>query len=424
MISEQIKKDFPILNRTVNNKPLVYLDNAATSQIPMPVLEAMVSFEVNHRANVHRGAHTLSGEATDIYETSRKLISEFIGAVIPAEVVFVKNSTEALNLAAYSWAKPNLKEGDIILVSAGEHHSNLLPWQMVCKENGCKLVEIPINEDGFLDYKKIEVDWTKVKFTALTHVSNVFGVENDIKEIVKFIKRRVVEANKITDKKEIEKHMPKVLVDASQSVPHIPVNVQKLGVDFLAFSAHKMCGPMGIGVLWINRDLFSELQPMNTGGGMIKNVEFKESTFANMPDLLEAGTPNVSGVVGLAAAVTYLQKIGLEEIAKHEKELVDYFFEKISKRDDIIIYGSKNSKDKMGVIALNVKNKSAHDVAVVLDSEGIAVRSGHHCVMPWHMTKLGPEYKTTLRVSFYLYNNKEDIDVLMKGFDKVHKILG
>ena len=421
MITKDIKADFPILDRIINGKPLVYLDNAATSQISTFVLESMLQFEVNHRANVHRGAHTLSGEATDMYEHARETVAKFIGAVVPAEVVFVKNSTDAINTVAFSWARHNLTKGDIILVSKGEHHSNLLPWQMVCKENGCEIKEIPLGEDGFSDYKKIEADWSKVKFVALSHVSNVFGVENDIKEIAKFIKRRVFEAHNLKDKKDLDSLMPKILVDASQSVPHLSVNVQKLGCDFLAFSAHKMCGPMGLGVLWINRDLFSEIKPVNTGGGMINKVELHESTFAPMPELLEAGTPNVTGAIGLASAIEYLEKIGMENIHAHEKELVSYFFEKIKDRDDIIIYGSKNPNEKLGVIALNIKGKSAHDVAVVLDSEGIAVRSGHHCVMPWHMEQ---EYKTTLRVSFYFYNTKEDIDKLIVGFDKVHRILG
>lgn len=421
MINQNIKQDFPILDREINGKPLVYLDNAATSQIPTPVLEAMVEFEVNHRANVHRGAHTLSGEATDMYEQARETVASFLDAVVSAEVVFVKNSTDAINTVAFSWARPNLKEGDIILVSKGEHHSNLLPWQMVCKEKGCEIAEIPLNEEGFLDYKKINTDWTRVKFAALTHVSNVFGVENDIKEIVKFIKRRVAEAHNTKDKKEIENLMPKILVDASQSVPHLPVSVKKLGCDFLTFSAHKMCGPMGLGVLWVNRDLFKDLKPFSTGGGMIDKVELQTATFAKMPDLLEAGTPNVTGAVGLAAAINYLQKIGMDNINAHEKELVGYFFEKIKSRDDVIVYGSKDPERKLGVIVLNIKNKSAHDVAVVLDSEGIAVRSGHHCVMPWHMDQ---QYKTTLRVSFYFYNFKEDIDKLIMAFDKVHRILG
>jgi cysteine desulfurase/selenocysteine lyase len=421
MIDKNIKNDFPIFEKTINGKPLIYLDNAATSQLPLPVLSAIFDFETKHRANVHRGAHTLSGEATDMYEKARETVSEFVGAVIPSEIVFTKNATEAINLAAFSWAKFNLNKGDIILVSGGEHHSNLLPWQMVCSETESEMFEIPIDEDGFVDYKNINVDWTRVKFIALSHVSNVFGVENDIREFVKFAKRRVFEARKLKEKKEADEYMPKILVDASQSVPHFKVNVQKLGIDFLVFSGHKMCGPMGIGVLWISRDLFKELHPFNTGGGMINKVQFAESTFGNMPDLLEAGTPNVSGAIGLAAGVKYLENIGMENIALHERELVRYFFEKIKDRKDIIIYGSKNPEVRLGVIAFNIKGKSAHDVAVVLDSEGVAVRSGHHCVMPWHMKQ---EYKTTVRASFYFYNTKEDIDILVQSFDKVHKLLG
>ena len=235
MIDSSIKKDFPILQREINNKPLVYLDNAATSQIPTQVLEAMVEFEINHRANVHRGAHTLSGEATDQFELARKKIADFIGAVVPEEIVFVKNSTEAINTVAFSWALENLNQEDIILVSKGEHHSNLLPWQMVSENKKTKLVEIPINKEGLLDYKNIEVDWRKVKFVALNHVSNIFGIENDIKEITKYIKRRIFEANNLKEKKEADKLMPKILLDASQSVPHMPVNVQKIRYRFHGF---------------------------------------------------------------------------------------------------------------------------------------------------------------------------------------------
>ena len=413
-------EDFPILKRIINGKPLVYLDNAATSQMPKQVMDAIVDFEFNHRANVHRGAHTLSGEATDMYENARKKIAEFIHAVVPQEIVFVKNSTEAVNTIAFSWARNNLHEGDVILVSKAEHHSNLVPWQMAAKDTGAVLVDIPLDENGLYDFKKVSVDWKKVRLVAINHVSNIFGSINDVKEISKYIKRRVAEANQAS-KKEIEGLMPRIFLDASQSIPHFEVNVQKLGVDFMGFSGHKMCGPMGIGVLWVNRECFSQLRPFNTGGGMIRVVEHEKSTFTNIPEMFEAGTPNVSGAIGLAAAIDYLKSVGMENIFAHDKVLAKYALEQLLKRDDIEIYGSKNPEEKTGVITFNMKNISAHDVAVILDSEGVAVRSGHHCVMPWHMEQ---NQTTSVRMSLYFYNTQEDVDVFIKALDKVKIIVG
>ncbi len=412
------RKDFPILNREINGKPLVYLDNAATSQMPKQVLDAIVDFETKHRANVHRGAHTLSRESTDMFEISRKTIASFIGAVVPEEIVFVRNSTEAINLVAFSWALNNLKQGDVILVSKAEHHSNLVPWQIVAEKVGCELVDIPLTEEGLLDITKVFTNWEKVKFVSVTHASNVLGVVNDIRGIKKYIKKRVIEALRITDS-ESANHLPKIMVDASQSVPHMPVDVKKLGCDFLAFSGHKMCGPMGIGVLWVNRELFSQMKPFYSGGGMIKSVSFDKTTFGEMPEMLEAGTPNVSGAIGLAAAANYLNSIGMEKIFEHETKLAKYALDELSKRDDVIIYGSTDYTKKIGVIPFNIKNISAHDVAIILDTEGVAVRSGHHCVMPWHMDQPNT---TTVRMSLYFYNTEDDIDSLITGLDKVKRL--
>jgi len=409
-----IRDDFPILKKIIHgDKPLVYLDNAATSQIPTQVMDAVVDFEFNHRANVHRGAHYLSQQATNMFEESRRKVAKFINAVVPEEIVFTKNSTEALNTVAFSWAQNNLKKGDIILVSDGEHHSNLIPWQIVAQKTGAEIVAAPIDVDGFIDIKSVNVDWLRIKLVSMVQVSNLLGSINDIKEIRKFIKKRILELDpKAT--------MPRFVADISQSVSHFKVDVQQLGIDFAAFSGHKMLGPMGIGVLWVNREVFSELGVYLSGGGMIDVVETTKSTYAKMPEFLEAGTPNVTGVVGLAAAIDYIESIGFSAIQEHEKSLCKYFLERISEYKDIVLIGSKDLEQKVGVFSFNIKGVSAHDVAVVLDTQGVAVRSGHHCVMPWHMRN---DQKTSCRASFSMYTTKDDLDAFFKGLDYAVKLL-
>jgi len=401
------KSDFPILQRKINGKSLVYLDNAATSQLPSQVLDSLYEFETHHRANVHRGVHTLSEESTELYENSRKIVAKFINAVIPAEVVFTSGTTDSINLVAFSWARKNLKKVEIILVSEVEHHSNLIPWQKVCNEVGCKLEFIPVDDNGMLQIENVNVDWKKVKFVSITHVSNVLGVVNDIKSIVKYIKKKSL-------------HMPKILVDGAQSISHLSINVQKLGVDFFAFSGHKMYGPMGIGVIWINRNVFGEMFVYKTGGGMINNVDLYNSTFLNSPQFLEAGTPNVSGAIGLASACKYLMDIGMDKIRTEELEVMKYALESLSKIKAITVYGSMNYMEKCGVISFNYVGIPSHDLATVLDSEGVAIRSGHHCVMPWHKKQ---KITTSARISFGLYNSKEDIDKLIIGINKAKKLL-
>lgn len=409
----QYKKDFPIFRRKIHKKNLIYLDNAATTQVPQQVIDAVVDFESNHRANVHRGIHTLSEEATKIYEESREVVARFIHAVVPSEVVFVRNATEAINFVAYGWGRNNLKKNDVILVSEVEHHSNLVPWQALCEEIGCKLEFIPVNKKGELDIKKVKVDWDRVKLITLVHVSNVLGTINDVKSVVKYVKKRFVEAKSDS--------FPRVLVDGAQSIPRMPINVKKLGIDFFAFSGHKMCGPMGIGVLWINRAIVDEVIPYLKGGGMIKEVKYTKSSFSSVPEKFEAGTPNVAGAVGLAEACNYLSSIGMDHIYGHETELTRYALDKLSLRKDVIIYGTLDTQKRLGVIAFNLKRIPSHDLATILDTEGIAIRSGHHCVMPWHKKQ---KITTSARISFYLYNDKNDIDMLLKGLDKAKKILG
>lgn len=398
------RSDFPILKRQIHGKRLAYLDSAGTSQISKYVLDAIYDFETNHRANVHRGVHTLSEEASEMYESARLKVSKFIGATVPSEVVFTSGTTESINTVAFSWGVQNLKKDDIVLVSEIEHHSNFVPWQEVCKMTGAQLKYIPIDNIGDLDIKNTNVDWSKVKLVAFTQVSNVLGRVVDVKNVVKSIKKGCPSFEGAT-------LMPKILVDGSQAVSHLPINVQSFGIDFYAFSGHKMYGPMGIGVLWINKNVFNELRPIKFGGGMINEVTYEKSTFANMPEAFEAGTPNVSGAIGLGFACDYINQIGIEYIISHDKSLMEYALNKLREDKDVIIYGSPNSS----LIAFNVKNIPSHDLASVLDTCGVAVRSGHHCVMPWHKKQ---DVTTTVRVSFGIYSNSSDIDQLISGIKK------
>lgn len=415
------RDDFSIFKRKISGKRLAYLDSAATSQIAKPVLDAIIDYEENHRANVHRGVHTLSEESTMMFEKARENIAKFIGAVVPEEIVFTKNSTESLNIVVQSWAKDNLHAGDIILVSEVEHHSNFVPWQVLAKEYGLDLVLVPINQEGELDIHNVNTDWSRVKVVAFHLVSNVFGVKNDSREIVKYIKKRVIEAKKLSnDEANIRSNFPKIVIDVAQAIAHTQINVQKLGADFVAFSGHKMYGPMGIGVLWINRILFPEISPYFTGGGMIKEVYFDNTSYAEMPERLEAGTPNVTGAIGLSAACDYISSIGYEDIQSHESEIMDYMLNSLLMDEDIEVYGSKVSSKKCSVLSFNIKGIPSHDLSSVLDTEGVAVRSGQHCVMPWHVNS--GVYSTT-RASLAIYSTKEDIDQLIEGIKKAKQLL-
>ncbi len=413
---KKYKSEFPIFKRSIHGKPLTYLDSAATSQMPLRVFEAVKEFEFNHRSNVHRGE-----EASEMYEAARKKVKDFISAVVPEEIVFVRNSTEALNVIAYSWAMNNLQKGDVVLVTDAEHHSNFVQWQEFAKKLECKLDIIPITKEGKISIENSETDWSKVKLVAFHHVSNVLGVVNDPKEITKEIKKRVISAKKLSSQEaNIKRNFPKIVIDVSQSIPHIPVNVQKFGADFVAFSGHKMYGPMGIGVLWINRDVFSEMKPFLFGGGMINEVFIDNTIYSEIPGMLEAGTPNVSGAIGLGAACDFITQITYDEIKSHEHEIMSYAFEKLLADNDIEIYGSTITDLKCSVISFNIKGIPSHDLATVLDSEGVAIRSGQHCVMPWHL-KTG--IQTSARISFGIYSEKEDIDRLMVGIAKAREII-
>ncbi len=399
---EKIRDDFPILKRKVNGKPLVYLDNAATSQKPKQVIEAIKHFYENYNANIHRGIHQLSEEATDAFEKAREKVAKFINAK-PEQIIFTKNTTESINTVAYSYGLNKIKAGDEILTTIMEHHSNFLPWQMVTKHTKSKLKIADITEDGILKTKQLEdLANKKTKLIAVTHVSNVLGTINPVKEIRKIAK----ENNSL------------FLVDGAQAAPHMPVDVKDIDCDFYAFSAHKMLGPTGVGVLYVKDP--ENLEPFLVGGGTIKDVFLdKEAVWHDSPWKFEGGTPDVSGVIGLGATIDYLNKIGMENIRRHEEELTEYALKQLLKLKNISIYGPLDHKVRGGVIAFNISKIHPHDVAAILDSEGIAVRPGHACCKPL-MSKL--DILAMCRASFYIYNTKEEADALVAGLEKVNKV--
>ena len=412
--TRKIRADFPILKRKIHGKDLVYLDNAATSQKPNQVIDAISDYYKNHNANVHRGVHTLSEEATEAYEAARKKIANFVNAGDSRQIVFVKNATEAINLVAYSWGRTNITKGDEILLTEMEHHSNLVPWQQLAKEVGAKLRFIETDEHGELRIKNGELRKylnSKTKLIALTHVSNVLGTVNPVKRIVSDIRHLRSDI--------------KILIDGSQAVPHMAVSIQSINPDFYAFTGHKMLGPTGIGVLYAKKELLEEMNPFLSGGDMILEVDWEESSWNYVPWKFEAGTPNVAGVIGLGAAVDYLADIGGKAVREHEKELTAYALEKLSKVKNLVIYGPKEAEKRGGVISFNIVDEEGkvaihpHDLASILDAEGIATRSGHHCTQPL-MKVL--DIPAAARVSFNIYNTKEEIDKLIPAIEKAQKI--
>ncbi len=418
----KIRRDFPILKRKIHGKPLVYLDSAASSQKPRQVIEAVVEYYEKHNSNVHRGVHTLSGEATVMVEKAREKVAKFIGASSEKEVIFVRNATEAVNLVLYSWAENNISSGDKVVVSYLEHHANFVTWQQLAKKKkaGLRVVSVTVDgklvlsggvvsrEDGVeIGSLKSLLD-EKVKLVAVTQVSNVLGTIVPIDKVVKLVRKKAPKAV--------------IVIDGAQSVPHMPVDVGKMGVDFLVFSGHKMLGPTGIGVLWGKRKLLEKMPPFLYGGDMISEVELGDSVWNRLPWKFEAGTPNMAGVVGMGAAVDYLGKIGMKNVREHEKKLVSYGLPRLlelEKRRVIDFFGPRDGDEQGGVLTFSVRGVHAHDVAQVLDSEGIAVRSGHHCAMPL-TSRLGEV--ATVRVSFYVYNTREEIDRLVDGIRKVREV--
>ncbi|MEM3386877.1 MAG: cysteine desulfurase [Nitrososphaerales archaeon] len=400
---EIIKQDFPIFKRRVYGKRLIYLDNAATTQKPRQVIEAMREFYQDYNANIHRGVYRLSVEATEAFENARKKVAKFINAK-ESEIIFTKNATEALNLVAYSWGLNNLREGDHILLTEMEHHSNIVPWQLISKYTKAKIDYISIDKEGLLVDDEVDRLMEKrPKIVSITHVSNVLGTINNVKKIVEH-------AHKIG---------AITVVDAAQSVPHMQVDVQEIGCDFLAFSGHKALGPLGVGVLYGKRDLLEDMNPFLGGGDMISRVWLENSEWNELPWKFEAGTSSIADVIGLGAAVDYLNSIGISRIRKHEIKLTKYALETLSEISDLKIYGTNNLEQRGAVISFNLANIHPHDLATILDEEGIALRAGHHCAMPL-MNKLG--VAATARASFYLYNAESDVDALVEGLNKARRI--
>lgn len=398
-----VKKDFPILKREVNGKLIVYLDSGATSQKPEMVLRAEREYYEKHNANVHRGAHTLGDEATQMYQDSREKVARFIGGR-SEEIIFVRNTTEAINLVAYAWGLDNLHTGDVVVTTVMEHHADMVPWQEVARRTGARVEVVGLTEDGQVDMddyaNKLKL---KPKMLAVVHVSNALGTINPVALMTKM-------AHKVG---------AVVLVDGAQSVPHMKVEMNKIGCDFYAFSGHKMLGPMGIGVLWGRRAILEKMSPFLTGGGMIGEVTTTSSTWAEVPEKFEAGTPNVAGAVGLASAIEYLEKLGLENVREHDKELTAYGIQQLAKLKNIKILGTRDVGKRSGSVSFEYQGVHAHDVATVLDSEGVAVRSGHHCTMPLH-NRLG--ISASIRASFNVYTTKEDIDALVTALAKVKEV--
>ena len=400
MNTEQIKKDFPLLE----NENITYLDSGATTQKPIQVIKAVEEFYQKYNANPHRGAYSLSVEATEQYENTRTKIAKFINAKHREEIIFSKNATESLNLIAYSYGLDNLKKDDEVVISIMEHHSNLVPWQKMTKQTGSKLKYMYVNENYEITDEEIENKITdKTKIVGITHVSNVLGTINNVKKIIKYAHKKGAV----------------VIVDASQSIPHMKIDVQDLDADFLVFSGHKMLAPLGIGVLYGKREILNKMTPFLMGGDMIEYVYEQETTFAPLPNKFEAGTQNVEGVIGLGAAIDYIENLGYDKIQEIEHEVISYARQELSKLDYLTLYTTTNEENHSSVISFNIKGVHPHDVASILDSEGVCVRSGNHCAQPL-MRFLGVD--STCRASFYIYNTKDDVDKLVKALDKAYNM--
>jgi cysteine desulfurase/selenocysteine lyase len=402
----QLRQEFPILQReTRPGVRVTYLDSTATSQKPLAVIEAMDAFYRRSNANIHRGVHTLAEESTALYEQAREKIAKFINAPSPRQIIYTRNATESINLVAYTWARVNLKAGDLVILTEMEHHSNLVPWHMLQAERGIELDFIPVTEDGLLDmdgYRSLLARTPKL--VAFTHMSNVLGTINPAREIIRLAR----DAGAVT------------LVDAAQSVPHLSMDVQALDADFLAFSAHKMCGPTGIGALYGKTALLEAMPPFLGGGDMIKEVKLRSFRPNTLPYKFEAGTPAIAEAVGFGAAVDYLTKVGMDNISAHEHALTEYALERLEEIPGVKVFGPSADK-KGGVASFTLEGVHPHDVAQILDRDGIAVRAGHHCAQPLH-EKFG--IPATTRASFYLYNTKEEVDLLVNGIYKVKKLFG
>lgn len=406
MIRSTIRNDFPILKRRIHGKPFAYLDSTATSQKPLPVLKAMDEFQRKYNANVHRGIYTVSEEATALYEGARKSVAKLIHAKSEREIVFTRNATEAINLVAAAWGRSNIRKGDNVVVSEMEHHSNIVPWQLLCKEVGAELRWIPVSQQGELDMKTLKQLLTRrTKLVAVTGMSNVLGTMPDVKKIAAMAHRKGA----------------LVLVDGAQSVAHMPTDVRQLGIDFLAISGHKMLGPSGSGALWARQALLEAMPPYMGGGDMIREVTKAGATWNDVPWKFEAGTPNAVGAVGFGAAVEYLLRLGMGQVHRHEQTLVAYALKRLKRLKDVTVFGPLDARQKVGVIAFNVAGVHPHDLATLLDREGVAIRSGHHCAQP--LLRNVFNVMATARMSFSVYTTKRDIDRAIMAIEKAKKVL-
>lgn len=404
--ARRLRRDFPILTREVHGKPLVYFDNAATSQKPRAVIDALQTYYTRYNANVHRGIHTLSEEATSAYEAARVKVADFIHAPDTHTLIFTRNTTEGVNLVAQAWGRKYLKQGDEILLSVMEHHSNLVPWQILAHQVGARLRFLEINEDGSLrieDLDRLITDRTRL--VALVHMSNVLGTVNPVRDIA----AAAHEAGAL------------MFVDAAQSVPHMPMDVQELDCDFLVFSGHKMCGPTGIGGLYGRREILEAMDPYMGGGSMIGEVQLEFSTWAEIPEKFEAGTPNIAHAIALGVTVDYLSAVGMHNIREHEETLTWYMIDRLQEIDDLTVYGTTPGRG--GAVAFNLEDVHPSDLSMVLDREGIAIRAGHHCAQPL-MRALGTKYMATARASVYLYNTVEEVDKLIEAIHKTRRLFG
>ena len=399
---EKVRAEFPILERMVHGKPLVYLDNAASSQKPRAVIDAITDYYSRYHSNIHRGVHTLSEEATAAYEAARAKVRNFLNAASEDEVIFVRGTTEGINLVAQAYARPKLGPRDEILVSEMEHHSNIIPWQVVCEQTGARLVVAPMNDAGELIVEEYERRLcSRTRLVALAHVSNAIGTLNPVEELVRLA----------------HEYGAVVLIDGAQAVPHLPVDVTELGCDFYAFSGHKMYGPTGAGALWGRMDLLEDMPPYQTGGSMIRTVSFEKTTYNRVPAIFEAGTPDISGAIALGVAIDWLTELDIESLRAHEEELLELATEAVAELPLVRIIGQ--ARERVGVLSFNVGDVHAHDVGTILDQEGIAVRAGHHCAQPL-MQHYG--VPATTRVSFAAYNTRAEIDGLVAGLKRVLEI--
>ena len=401
---QRIRADFPILSREVNGRPLVYFDNASTTQKPRAVIDALTYYYEHYNANIHRGIHTLAEEATARYEETRQKVADFIGAPGPETIVFTRNTTESINLVAHAWGRKNLKPGDEIVFSVMEHHSNIVPWQLLAQATGAKLRHIDIDEEGRLVWEDVErLIGERTKLVALPQMSNVLGTINPVRRIAELAHRQGA----------------LMLVDAAQSVPHMPVDVQELDCDFLAFSAHKMLGPTGVGVLYARRELLEAMDPFLGGGEMIKRVGLDESTWNDVPWKFEAGTPNIGDVCAFGAAIDYLQGLGMEQVRAHEVALTREALGRLSELPGVTFYGPESAEERGGVVAFNLEDVHPHDLGTVCDQHGVAIRAGHHCAQPL-MRRL--DCVATARASFYVYNTVEELDALVEGIQATARL--